>query len=371
MSKVWEVREGSTEGAVARPGRLYRGSLSVTAGGGFVLAGSWAPAPPAAEADEDEEWRAAAQPFRCELPPPDSGGDGGMAGVSGLYLGESRPTAELAGEPWFVPNNPIKWVLAEHPGAAAATATAGGGGGGAAAGGGTAAELHSIFGAGFFDDAGDFDDSPVRPDRGGLSVRLLDLRAGDPAHSTDTPPPTCQRTPPPPPPSSSRMGPPPQTPPSGLVGARQLRSARARRNLGKGAPSLLSNTAPSSTTHLRLAGRRLGRVLVALHRASLRAPEKHRAPREGSKAQPHQAPRESHTSCVKEHRSSCRGLHMGRWKPSILSPNIPARIFWRLGRLCLSLILVARALCACVSLSSLPRSPTRAAQSRTGTPGSS
>ena len=104
----------------------------------------------------------------------------------------------------------------------------------------------------------------VTPDRGGLSVRLLGLRAGDPAHSPAPPPPTCQRTPPPPP-SSSRMGP-PQTPPSGLVRARQLRSARARHDLLDPAPlaELGEGALPAPGHVLRaVVGQDLGRRTVA------------------------------------------------------------------------------------------------------------
>ena len=108
--------------------RLYRARLSVTAAGGFALTGhcgadtaaEWADEPASEQAGDGHahqllpvavlqlaEWEAAACPFRCEM----LSINGGDPSLSGLFLGESVPAAELEG---LVPRNPIKWVLVGH-----------------------------------------------------------------------------------------------------------------------------------------------------------------------------------------------------------------------------------------------------------------
>ena len=78
--------------------------------------------------------------FSCELAPGDTSS---VEGMGGLFLGEAVPAEALAGT---VPRNPINWCLAAMP--ASATSE-------------TAPGTLPLVGAGYFDDSGDFAESPV------------------------------------------------------------------------------------------------------------------------------------------------------------------------------------------------------------------
>merc|ERR550537_660605 len=80
--------------------------------------------------------------FSCEL----AAGDSKMAqGMGGLFLGEAVPVESLADS---VPRNPINWALAALPAPARDSTES------------TTGAL-PLVGAGYFDDSGDFTDSPV------------------------------------------------------------------------------------------------------------------------------------------------------------------------------------------------------------------
>jgi hypothetical protein len=78
--------------------------------------------------------------FSCELV---SGDTSTVEGMGGLFLGEAVPAAALAGS---VPRNPINWCLAALPARISSQAAPG---------------TLPLVGAGYFDDSGDFAESPV------------------------------------------------------------------------------------------------------------------------------------------------------------------------------------------------------------------
>jgi hypothetical protein len=78
--------------------------------------------------------------FSCKLA---AGDTSTVEGMGGLFLGEAAPAAALAGS---VPRNPINWCLAALPARAGAQAAPG---------------TLPLVGAGYFDDSGDFAESPV------------------------------------------------------------------------------------------------------------------------------------------------------------------------------------------------------------------
>ena len=78
--------------------------------------------------------------FSCKLA---AGDTSTVEGMGGLFLGEAVPAAALAGS---VPRNPINWCLAALPARDGAQAAPG---------------TLPLVGAGYFDDSGDFVESPV------------------------------------------------------------------------------------------------------------------------------------------------------------------------------------------------------------------
>ena len=120
LTCAWEEDGDGTASAASEQ---YRGSLELTADGGVVLSGRWH----AAEGAEGS--------FSCILEA--DGGAACMVRRSGVWVGESYPGPEFQAS---VPANPITWALAVETDAVAG--------------------VPRVYGAGFFDDAGDVPGMP-------------------------------------------------------------------------------------------------------------------------------------------------------------------------------------------------------------------